>query len=92
MIVRLMGEGQYELDSRHLDEMNRIDNRIVEIVAKGDERAFKSEFRRLADYVHRNGRRIPDDVIKPSDVIVPPDDLTLEEAARIFKGDGLIPD
>ncbi len=24
MIVRLMGEGQYELDKKHVDEVNRI--------------------------------------------------------------------
>ena len=27
-----------------------------------------------------------------SDVIVPPDDLSLEEARELFSGDGLIPD
>ncbi len=55
MIVRLMGEGQFEIDSKHLDEMNRIDNNIVKIVVKGDERTFKTEFKKLIDYVRRNG-------------------------------------
>jgi len=91
MIVRLMGEGQYELESRHLDEMNRIDNNIVKIVMNGDERAFRTEFIKLTDYVRRNGKKVPEEVIKPSDVIVPPVDLTLEEAREIFRGDGLIP-
>lgn len=92
MIVRLMGEGQYELDSKYLDEMNRIDNNIVKIVSRGDEIAFRTEFRKLADCVHKNGKRIADEIIKPSDIIVPPADLTLEEARTIFKGDGMIPD
>ena len=38
MIVRLMGEGQYELDKKHLDEVNKIDNNIVNIVNKGNEK------------------------------------------------------
>ena len=92
MIVRLMGEGQYELDSKYLDEMNRIDNKIVDIVAKGDERTFKTEFNKITDFVRRNGKKMPDDMLKPSDIIVPPADLKLEEAREIFKGDGLIPD
>ncbi len=92
MIVRLMGEGQYELDSKYLDEMNRIDNNIVKFVEKGDDGAFKAEFKKLTDYVHRNGKKMAENVIKPSDIIIPPDDLTLDEAREIFKGDGLIPD
>jgi hypothetical protein len=58
MIVRLMGEGQYELDKNHSDEMNRIDNNIVKFVTKGDERTFRSEFKKLTDYVHRHGKKI----------------------------------
>jgi len=42
--------------------------------------------------VRKNGKKIPDEIIKPSDLIIPPADLTLEEAKKIFKGDGLIKD
>lgn len=96
MIVRLMGEGQYELDKKHMDVVNKIDNNIVKIVNRGDEKAvkitFKIEFKKLNDYVRRNGKRIPDEFITPSDIIIPPADLTLEEARKIFKGEGLIED
>ncbi len=96
MIVRLMGEGQYELDKNHLDEINKIDNNIVKIVNNGNEKAvkiaFKVEFKKLTDYVRKNGKKIPDEIIKPSDLIIPPSDLTLDEAKKIFKGDGLIKD
>lgn len=92
MIVRLMGEGQYELDKKHLDEVNKIDNDIVKIVQKGDEKVFKSEYKKLSDYVRKNGKKISDNVIKPSEIIIPPSDLTLDEAKKIFAGDGLFPD
>ncbi len=92
MIVRLMGEGQYELDKKHLDELNKIDNNIVKIVGRGDEKTFKTEFKKLTDYTRMNGKKIPDNVIKPSDVIIPPADLTFEEAKKLFTGDGLVPD
>jgi hypothetical protein len=91
MIVRLMGEGQYEIDKKHIDELNKIDNNIVKLVTKGDDRAYKSEFKKLTDYVHKYGKKMPDNVLKPSDIIIPPADLTLDEAREIFKGDGLIP-
>ncbi len=92
MIVRLMGEGQFELDKKHLDELNRIDNNIVKIVDRGDEKTFKTEFKKLVDYARRNGKKIPDNVVKPSDVILPPADLTFEEAKKLFVGEGLVPD
>lgn len=92
MIVRLMLEGQYELDKAQVDELNKIDNSLVKIVVSNDESTFRTEFRKLIDYVHMNGRRIPDDILKPSDVIIPPEDITLEEAKKIFSGEGLIED
>ncbi len=92
MIVRLMGEGQFEIEKKHLDEVNKIDNNIVKLVNKGDEKAFKAEFKKMTDYVRRQGKKIPNEVLKPSDVIIPPADLTLDEAKKIFKGEGLVPD
>ena len=38
MIVRLMGEGQFEIDKKHVDEINKIDNNIVKLVNKGNEK------------------------------------------------------
>lgn len=92
MIVRLMGEGQYEFDKKHLDAINKIDNNIVKIVSDRDEIAFKAEFKKLTDYVRKNGKKVPHEIIKPSDIIIPPADITLEEARKIFKGEGLIPE
>jgi hypothetical protein len=91
-----MGEGQYEIDKKHLDEVNKIDNNIVKIVNSQDEKtvevAFKTEYKKLIDHVRKNGKKIPNEIIKPSDIIIPPADLTLEEARKIFTGEGLIPE
>jgi hypothetical protein len=91
-----MGEGQYEIDKKHLDAVNKIDNNIVKIVNGRDEKvveaAFKTEYKTLIDYVRKNGKKIPNEIIKPSDIIIPPADLTLEEARKIFTGEGLIPE
>lgn len=92
MIVRLMGEGQFEIEKRHVDEINKIDNNLVKLVNKGDEKTFKAEYKRLTETVRKYGKPIPHDVLKPSDVIIPPADISLEEARRIFRGEGLVPD
>ncbi len=92
MIVRLMGEGQFEIEKKHVDELNKIDNNIVKIVNKGDEKTYKTEIKKLADYARKNGKKLEDKTIKPSDIILPPADLTFEEAKKIFSGEGLLPD
>jgi len=42
--------------------------------------------------VRDTGERLDDADLAPSDLIVPPDDLSLDEARELFAGDGLIPD
>jgi len=42
--------------------------------------------------VRSDGERLPADDLHPSDVILPPADLTFAEAGADFTGDGLIPD
>ena len=92
MIIRIMGEGQYKVSSSLLDELNEIDNRIVDYVAKENESDFKQDLGKLIAMIKENGKPLEDAEIVESDLIVPPGDLTLEEAAEIFSGDGLIED
>lgn len=92
MIIRIMGEGQYRVPSSILDELNVIDNRIVDLVAKEDEGGYKNELARLISAVKEKGSPLDPEEIVESDLIVPPGDLTLEEAEKIFGGSGLIED
>jgi hypothetical protein len=46
----------------------------------------------MAEAVRTNGSRVPDDDLRGSEGIVPPEDLSLDEARELFSGDGLIPD
>lgn len=92
MIVRIMGEGQFQVSSSLLDELNVIDNRIVDYVAKENESDFKKELGKLVAAIKENGKPLDDAEIVESDIIVPPGDLTMKEAAGIFRGEGLIED
>ncbi len=42
--------------------------------------------------MREHGTAVGDDELESSDVILPPSDLTFEEAGREFTGEGLIPD
>jgi hypothetical protein len=90
MIIRIMGEGQYRVSSALLDDLNLIDDRIVEDVAKVDEAGYREDLSRLIQAIKEKGEPISSEEILESDVIVPPEDLTLAEAERVFRGSGLI--
>ena len=92
MIVRLMGEGQYRVDDALLVQLNELDAKVAEAVESSDERALWSGLQALADAVRENGEKLADDDLSPSDAIIPPEDLSLEEAHELLTGEGLIPD
>jgi len=92
MIVRISSEGQYRLSSAHLDQLNELDNQIVELVAVGDEEAFRQHFERMLAFVREHGAPLAPDELVGSDVILPPPDITLAEARSLFQGEGLVPE
>jgi hypothetical protein len=92
MIVRLMGEGQFEIDDEVAKGLNSLDEQAAEALEGGDEEQLGRLLRRMAEAVRTNGTRVPDEELAASDAIVPPDDLSLEEARELFEGEGLIPD
>ena len=92
MIIRIMGDGQYRADSCLLDDLNTIDNKIVEHVSKGDHKKFRKDLSQMISTIKEKGEPLDPVEILPSDLIVPPEDMTLEEARRVFSGHGLIED
>jgi hypothetical protein len=92
VIVRLMGEGQFEVDDEVAKGLNDIDEQAAQAVEAGDEERLSELLQRMAGAVRTNGTRVPDDQLDASDAIIPPDDLSLDEARRLFEDEGLIPD
>ncbi|HKG44314.1 MAG TPA: hypothetical protein VKB10_08745 [Gaiellaceae bacterium] len=92
MIVRLMGEGQYDVDDEVAKGLNELDEQAAQALEAGDEEQLGELLRRMAEQVRTNGARLADEDLSPSEAIVPPDDLSLDEARELFEGEGLIPD
>ena len=91
MIVRILGEGQFNLPGAVIDDLNDIDNRMVEAVESENEESFRSLLQEMIALVREKGSPLPLDELVESDFILPETDLTLEEAEHIFIGDGLLP-
>jgi PspA-Associated protein len=92
MIVRISGEDQYELPDADAGPLNELEDTVVSIIEEGREEAFPGAYAALLDYVRTNGRRVGDEELQGSDVILPPADLSFAEAGVEFTGEGLIPD
>jgi hypothetical protein len=92
VIVRIAGEGQYEFPDDQADRLNELDNSVVAAVEAGDEAQFKDVWGQMLELVKSSGKPVPDDELVGSDVILPPADISLAEAAAEFTGEGLIPD
>ena len=91
MIIRILGEGQYNLPGAQLDELNEIDNQLVESVEVEDREKFSQLLDQMLHLVRDKGTVVPVDELIESDLILPEADITLEEAEHIFVGDGLLP-
>ena len=92
MIVRILGEGQWDVTEEHLVELNKLDDEIEAAVEAGDEEAFARTMAALLDDVRRWGTPLPDDSLEDSDLILPPSDATIDEVRHMLADDGLIPD
>ncbi len=92
MIVRLMGEGQYRVDDACLARLNDLDDGAVEALEREDEAELDARLDEMWGVVREQGEQLEDGDLTPSDLIIPPSDLTLEETRALFSEQGLIPD
>ena len=92
MIVRISGEGQFNLPDEDAERLNDLDNRAVSAVEQGDEAGFKELWSQMLELVASDGNAVDGDELVESDVILPPRDVSFDEAKGEFTGDGLIPD
>jgi hypothetical protein len=96
MIVRILEEGQLEVPSAVIDELNTLDDDLLAAVETGDEAAFSKALSALLGKVREAGTPVDDDYLGPSEVFLPAGHATLEEVKALLadddpEGDGFIP-
>jgi len=91
MIVRIMGEGQFDVPSGHLDGLNRLDGHLMKAVDSGDAAAFTTALEALLTSVRTAGSGLPADYLGPSDLVLPGPDATIDEVREVLGDEGLIP-
>jgi hypothetical protein len=91
VIVRILGEGQYDLSDEAISALNELDAEVESAVESGDDGTFRSALAALLDAVRTAGVAHDAESLAPSDLILPMADATLAEVRDMLSGDGLIP-
>jgi hypothetical protein len=91
MIVRILGEGQYDVADAALERLNELDAALEAAIDNEDDAAFHAALGQLLDGVRSAGVPHDDDDIVASDVILPPADSSIAEVRDLLGDEGLIP-
>ena len=92
MSVRILNEGQYRVSDDVRWRLEELDQRADEALERENEEELDGILEQMAQVIRSEGDRLPLEDLSPSDVIIPPPDLTLEETRDLFDEQGLIPD
>ncbi len=93
MIVRILGEGQWDVPASAVDGLNALDDQVEQAVAQQDEDKLAVALSALLAEVRSVGTAVPDGEIRDSELILPDvgSSLTDVEALLAESSEGLIP-
>ncbi|WP_238009410.1 hypothetical protein KZZ52_26325 [Dactylosporangium sp. AC04546] len=91
MIIRILGEGQYDVPESALTDLNTLDAAVQTAVDTGDTTAFRARLGDLLAAVRARGTHVPDDVLTASNLVLPASDSELADVAALLGDEGLIP-
>ena len=91
MILRILGEGQFQIDDAATAELNQLDAKLESAVEQGDETAFRAALSGLLAQVRAQGSPVPPDSLEASDLILPHEDSSMDEVRKLLTDEGLIP-
>jgi hypothetical protein len=91
VIVRILGEGQFDVSDDAVSALNDLDAKVESAIEAGDDAAFHTALASLLDGVRTAGVPHEAESLDASDLILPMADASLAEVKDMLSGDGLIP-
>ena len=94
-IVRIMGQGQFRINGDTVKTINEIDDAIVQILqneSKADDQEYRAKVAEIVQTIKSKGQKLQDKELVESDIIVPDTDISIDEAKKVFQGEGIIPE
>ncbi|WGW12614.1 hypothetical protein LWF01_02270 [Saxibacter everestensis] len=91
MIIRVLGEGQFQVPDADLPEIQKFDEQLDTAVQSGDQAAISRALTQLREHLVTVSHPVEDDYLGSSDIVVPYPDASVEEVRQLLNADGLIP-
>ena len=92
MVVRIQGEDQYRLAVSEQPQLEPLDRALSDAISGQDQDSYRTALAALLNFVRAHGTKVPADDLVPSDVVLPSEDMTLEEATALLSEDGNVVD
>jgi hypothetical protein len=84
MIVRILGEGRYDVPEADMPAIEQLDAQLVDAMDRGDEVEFESTLADLIGQVRHTGTLVAPDDLRTSTQVVPHEGSTLEEVQKLL--------
>jgi hypothetical protein len=89
VIVRILSEGQFDVDESHLAHIEKLDEAMYSAIESDDQEAFQAALEAVLIAVRTQGKPVDPSEILPSDLVVPHAGATLEEIRSLLASEGL---
>ncbi len=83
-MVRISGEDQYRLNVAERPQLEPLDATLSKAIDSQDQGAYSKALSDLLNFVRSHGSKLPSDSLEPSDVVLPSEDMTLDEATKLL--------
>lgn len=84
MIVRILGEGQYEISDDVLATLESLDEELNAAIESGEEEAYRKALDALLAKVRSSGRPLEPSALVPSDLALPHEGSTIEDIKELL--------
>ena len=84
MIVRILGEGRYQVPDADLPAVEQLDADLEDAIDRKDEAAFTGALADLVGQVRHTGTRLGHDDVGPSEMVVPHEGSSLAEVIALL--------
>ncbi|HVC83416.1 MAG TPA: PspA/IM30 family protein [Chloroflexota bacterium] len=90
LVVRVQGSGQYRLAQAEADELHALDHQLTDAVSANDSTKVHALLGQMIALVQTRGKSIGGAEVVTSQVILPPDSVTVEEVHALMHEHGLV--
>jgi hypothetical protein len=84
MIVRILGEGRFDVPEADMPAIEQLDAELTDAVDRNDAAAFDSALSDLLTEVRHTGTPVPPDDLQTSGLVVPHPGSTLSEVKELL--------